>query len=362
MKSLLNASIRNPDPFAGLQNSRGSILIVCFFALVLLTMFTITVGYTMRQKFQVLSRLDARQKLRHIGDAGVQKAIYELLKYREHSSSHDALNQGWNHNETEFKDIEVGDGQFSVYYSVKVPLGNPLPSEDEKQYGLIDGERKIHVNLVLKSPEILRRLFRETGGMTEDGAAALVDSMRDWVDEDDDPSLAGAESRYYKGLNPPYVPRNGLFATLSELQWVKEMKPEIYEKVRSYITLDSSGQVNLNTASKTVLVALGIPPDLCEKIVTYRNGRDQLEGTADDQSFDDLSSVSQLLANASYLNDNERSNLDAAIQSGVLSVKSQFFTAQVLAQLKHKAQSLQITAVFDDKGIVKRWEEAFVVS
>jgi len=95
MKPLLDAGERDPGPRVALQNPRGSILIVCFFVLVLLTMFTITVGYTTRQKFQVLSRLDTRQKLRHIGDAGVQKAIYELLKYREHSFSHDALNQGW---------------------------------------------------------------------------------------------------------------------------------------------------------------------------------------------------------------------------------------------------------------------------
>ena len=362
MKFLLNVGIKKLGLRSGLQNQNGSILIVCFFVLVLLTMFTITVGYTMRQKFQVLSRLDARQKLRLIGDAGVKKAIYELLKYREHASSYDALNQGWSHNETELKDIEVGDGKFSVYSEINFPMGKTSPSENEKQYGLIDEERKIHVNLVFRSPEIFRRLFRKAGDMSEDEAAGLVDAMRDWGDEDDNASLAGAESRYYKGLNPPYMPRNGTFATLAELRWVKGMTPEIFEKVRTYITLDSSGQVNLNTASKTVLVALGLSPDICDKILTYREGRDQLQGTADDQVFDDLSLVAQLLANGSYLNDNERSDLNKVIQSGVFSVKSRFFTAQVLARLKHKAQSLWILAVFDDKGIVKRWEEMFVVS
>ena len=360
MKSLFNAGERNPDSRLGLQNPRGSILIVCFFVLVLLTMFTITVGYTMRQKFQVLSRLDARQKLRLIGDAGVQKAIYELLQYRERSSSYDALNQSWSRNESGFKEVEVGDGYFSVFYTPGLARGTAPSQEDIEQYGLIDEERKININLV-KSPEVLRRLFKEAGAMSENEAAALVDAIRDW--EDDDTSLLGAESRYYyKGLTPPYMPRKGKFATLSELRWVKGMKLEIYEKVRPYITLDSSGQVNLNTASKTVLVALGISPDLCDKIVNYRKGRDQLEGTADDQVFESLSSVAQLLANVDYLNDTERSNLDAVIQSGVLSVKSQSFTAQVFVRLKHKAQSLRIAAVFDDKGVVKRWEEAFAVS
>lgn len=345
-----------------LGSSKGSILIVCFFVLALLSMFAITVGYTMRQKLRVLSRLDARQKLRHIGDAGVQKAIYELLKYREHSSSYDALKQSWSRNDAAFKDIAVGDGFFSVSYPVARSQEWILASGDDKQYGLIDEERKIHVNLAFRKPEILRRLFKEAGALPEASAAALVDSIRDWGDEDDDTSLAGAEDRYYKGLNPPYIPRNGKCATLSELLWVKGMKPEIYAKVRPYITLNSSGQVNLNTASRPVLLALGIPSNLCDKILAYRCGRDKLEGTEDDQVFSDLSTAAQLLANEGYLNDNERLNLNSVIQSGAFLVKSQHFTAQVLARLKYKTQSLRITAVFDDQGVVKKWEEVFVVS
>jgi hypothetical protein len=314
----------------------------------------------MRQKFQVLSRLDARQKLRLVGDAGVQKAIYDFLKYREQGSSYDALNQSWSRSRTELKDVEVGDGFFSVFYPDEHPQGE-LSAEDGRHYGLIDEERKIDLNRV-KSPEILRRLFREAGAMREADAAALVDAIRDWTDEDDDTSLTGAESYYYKGLKPPYIPRNGKFETLSELRWIKGMKPEIFEKIRPCITLDSSGKVNLNTASKPVLVAMGIPPDICEKIVIYRKGRDQLEGTSDDQSFDDLSTAAQLLATAGYLNDNERSRLNAVIQSGLFSVQSQHFTAQVLATLKHKPQSLRIVAVFDDEGIIRRWEESFGIS
>lgn len=343
------------------RNRSGSILIVSFFVLVLLSMFTITVGYVIRQKFQVLTRLDARQKLRLIGEAGVQKAIYELLRSRERPSLYDALNQSWSRNEAGFKEIEVGDGQFSVFYKVDFAQGPVPPHKDVEWYGLIDEERKININLI-KSSQVLRRLFREAMAVSEDEAAALVDAIRDWQDEDNDTSLLGAESHYYKGLNPAYIPRNGKLATLAELHWVKGMKPEIFEKIRPYVTLDSSGQVNLNTASKPVLVALGLFPDLCDKIVTFRNGRDALEGTGDDKAFDELSTVVQLLANESYLDNNERSTLTAVIQSGVLTVKSRFFTARVLARLKHKMQSLRVVAIFDDKGAIKRWEEAFVVS
>lgn len=345
----------------GFGRQTGSILIVCFFVLVMLSMFAITVGYTMRQKLQVLSRLDTRQKLRLIGDAGVQKAIYVLLQTRERPSPHDALGQSWSSNESGFKDVEVGDGQFSASYAPELSSGKIHSQGDTQRYGLIDEERKLNINLI-KPREILQRFFEEAGGMSKDEAKSLVDAIRDWKDEDDDVSDLGAESRYYKGLTPAYLPRNGAFATLAELRWVKGMTPEIYEKVRPYITLNSSGQINLNTASEAVLMALGFSSNLCDKIVAYRNGRDQLEGTEDDKAFDDLSSVAQSLANANYLNDNDRSNLDAVIRSGVLTVKSQYFTAQVFARLKHKTQSLRVVAVFDEKGVIKRWEEAFVIT
>ena len=111
-----------------------------------------------------------------------------------------------------------------------------------------------------------------------------------------------------------------------------------------------------------MLVALGFPPVLCDKIVAFRNGRDELEGTEDDQSFEDLSSVVQLLANRSYLDNNAKAALGNVIQSGMLTVKSQNFTAQVLARLKYKSQFFRITAVFNEKGVIKRWEETFGVS
>ena len=340
----------------------GSILIVCFFVLVMLSIFTLTVGYTMRQKIQVLSRLDARQKLRLIGDAGVQKALYTLLRYREHSFIHDSLGQSWSQNDAEFKGIGVGDGQFSVFYEPAVPKGEkPLPGETPKRYGLVDEERKININSV-KSPEVLTRLFKEVAGIEEDESSALVDSVRDWRDEDDDTSSSGAESRYYKDLIPPYVPRNGKLVTLAELLWVKGMTPEIYKKILPYITLDSSGQVNLNTASKPVLAAVGFPPSLCDKIVAFRNGHDKLEGTEDDRFFPYLASVVQSLANASYLDDNAKLILKTMIDSGAITVRSQNFTAQVFARLKYGVQSLRVVAVFNDKGVIKRWEEAFVVS
>jgi len=340
--------------------STGSILILVIFILVSMSLFSLAVGHAVRQKIQVISRLETRQKLRKIGESAVRKSIYVLLSHRQDNLPFDALTQPWSRGDAEFRAIKINGGEFSVFYSPELPYNKIGVEEPEFRYGLTDEERKININRI-KSPDTLQRLFMKVGVGGNDQARALAEAILDWRDEDDDASLSGAESYYYKGLRPPYLPRNGDFKTLPELRYVKGMTAELYEKILPFITIESSGLINLNTATQPVLVAMGLDSAICDKIVAFREGRDQREGTEDDLAFEDLSSVPQVLANSGYLDDNETHSLEAAIQSGVFTVKSENFSARVLARMKYKKQALRVSAVFDDKGVIKHWEEEFVV-
>ena len=60
-------------------------------------------------------------------------------------------------------------------------------------------------------------------GMTDD----VADAILDWIDADDTPRDQGAESEYYSGLQPAYVPRNAPPATIEELLLVKGVTPEL---------------------------------------------------------------------------------------------------------------------------------------
>lgn len=338
------------------RNNQGSILLVCFFVLILLSMFVLTVGYRVRQRIQVITRVDTRQKLRLLADSAAKKSIYILLKHRKSNEPFDALNQTWSQNEAEFKEIKIGDGSFSVVHSVESYDSKTHDTETVPRYGLIDEESKININAV-KSLDILIKLFSEVASMSLRDADALARAMESWKSKNS--SALGFGDGDYEDLKPPYKPRHGDFVALHELQWVKGMTPEIYKKILPYITLFSSGQVNLNTAPRPVLLALGIMPSVCEKIIVYRNWHDGIEATSDDRFFENLATVTQVLANSSYLDDNEISNLMGIIQSGILSVKSQNFSAEVLAQLPHKNQVLRLKVVFDERGVVKQWEEEF---
>ena len=48
----------------------------------------------------------------------------------------------------------------------------------------------------------------------------------------------------------------------------------LYDKIKEFITIYSSGSVNINTASNEVLISLGIDERVVEKIVEFRVGDD----------------------------------------------------------------------------------------
>jgi general secretion pathway protein K len=87
----------------------------------------------------------------------------------------------------------------------------------------------------------------------------LVDAIVDWVDQDETPEPAGAESLYYQTLHPPYRAANAPLQTLLELRLIKGMTPEVIQKLSKLVTVyppEGESKVNLNTADPLVLQAL----------------------------------------------------------------------------------------------------------
>jgi general secretion pathway protein K len=87
----------------------------------------------------------------------------------------------------------------------------------------------------------------------------LVDAIVDWVDQDEVPEPAGAESLYYQTLRPSYRAANAPLQTLLDLRLIKGMTPDIITKLSKVVTVypqEGESKVNLNTANPLVLQAL----------------------------------------------------------------------------------------------------------
>ncbi len=332
------------------QSKRGSILIFAVWVLTVIALFSIAIGFGARERLEMVGRLADREELRYIAEAGIKKATYILSHKNESEGSRDALSDEWSTSVDQLKKVPLGNGQSSVDYK----------SDDAIYYGMRDEESKININTT-NSSEIIGRIFELAAGLGHDSALALAESLLDWRDPDEEPHARGAESDYYKALPFPYRAKNADFSVLDELIFVKGMTPEIYDKIIPYITLDSSGKVNLNTASNLVLRILGMSDTLAYKVVSFREGPDRLGRTKDDRAFQDLSTSVEDLNLVNQLDDNEHNKLTNLIQSGALTVNSSYFTIQSTGRFYHRRASLIITCVADRSGVFKRWFEKFQV-
>ena len=63
-------------------------------------------------------------------------------------------------------------------------------------------------------------------GVDANDISVVSDSILDWRDTDDAQHVAGAESDYYQGLNPPYYAKNAPLDSLSELLPPKPQNPK----------------------------------------------------------------------------------------------------------------------------------------
>jgi general secretion pathway protein K len=131
-----------------------------------------------------------------------------------------------------------------------------------------DEERKINLNrLVLpngNAPDEQRlAVFRKLLTIL-DVDPTLADAVVDWLDNDDAARVGGAESAYYLSLPYPHRAKNDLFDTVDEVRLVRGMTPERFDKIKPFVTIHSSGTVNLNTAPKEVLMALSAGQDAAE--------------------------------------------------------------------------------------------------
>ena len=87
----------------------------------------------------------------------------------------------------------------------------------------------------------------------------LVDAIVDWIDQDEVPEPAGAETLYYQTLHPPYRAANAPLQTLQELRLIKGMTAESFDKISRFVTVDpqeGESRINMNTAESIVLQSL----------------------------------------------------------------------------------------------------------
>lgn len=287
--------------------TRASVLVGLLWCVALLSVLVVGVLHRSTIGLRVVKNSGDAIQAHYLALAGIEKA--KALLYQDASArKRSARNHSGQLYDSpqDFKDIELGRGQFSVFHQ------GQDQSAREILYGVSDVDGRLNVNTA--SAEELSRLYE----LTPDIAAAIID----WRDEDNAPGPSGAEAEYYASLEPAYLPRNGRFKTLRELLMVRGVSPQLLggedanlngmldpeeddgrendppdngdgvldagwsasltvESATANVSAAGQSRVNLQTADESSLTAIrGITSEIARGILA-RRGQKRIENLAD---------------------------------------------------------------------------------
>lgn len=337
--------------FPSRADRRGSILIITIWSICFLSTLAVILGLGVRQKIRLIQRLDERDKLYMAAAAGIKQAIVQIRQDKERTFT--SFQDTCANNPTVFNEMAIGDGRVSIRYD----LFDEASRQTKVHYGLIDEERKINVNTV--DVEVMERLFKIVLNADEMQAQDLAASIIDWRDADSELStpVGSAEDTFYRNLmSSPYEAKDAAFDTLDELRLVKGMDAVSMEKLKDYLTIFGDGKININTAPKAVLLAVGMSTYLADKVLSYRMGKDGMLGTADDNVFDTNDNVVSDLSQFSSLSESEVADL-TRIADQFLTVRSQNYTVRVVTHLNNRRNTAEVIAVVNRSGDILYWHE-----
>jgi general secretion pathway protein K len=329
---------RLPGPLASRSRieQKASILIITLWSLFLLTAFTVILGYGVRQKITLLKRLEERARLRYLGDSNLKIAIGRIMNW----------DPGWV--------LRLRPGG---YLDEQPGQTDSVLGTASSRFVIIDEERKINIDTA--ELPVLKRLFQDILNCDVMQAQEMAASIIDWRDSDDMLSLplGSAESSYYQDLRYSYAAKNADYEVLNELLLVKGVTPEVFAKVKDYITIYGDGKVNINTAPRQVLLALGIHDIVADMILIFRQGADRKVGTADDNYFDNISTVSAKLLEMFRMGPDQVDYINTVAQL-YLTVNSNHFTIKSMVKLlRNQDKVVEASCVVDRKGKILYWQE-----
>ncbi|MBU1086236.1 MAG: general secretion pathway protein GspK [Candidatus Omnitrophica bacterium] len=344
----------------------GSVLVLVLWALGLLSVFALYLGLGARSKIDFLSRMETRSKTSQIAEAGVKQAVAAIGNI-DKKKLYLCLNDICSTDNQLFSGVLFEDGVVRIGAEYQAnDYANGQSDEENIMYGIFDEQSKLNINTAERKE--LLALLVESAKIESDIADQIASSIIDWRDADSLSLAKGAEDNYYHGLKNSYECKDYQFESIEELRYVKGMDYNIFKKIQPYITVYGSGLVNINTAARNVLKALGLSDRLTDKILIYRCGQDEIAANGDDAAFENISSVVAKLSQTEAVSASEVAQLSNLTASGRMTVCSSTFLIQSQANLKNKQDVCRIKCFFEKNqdenfkkaGFILGWRQDYL--
>lgn len=169
------------------------------------------------------------------------------------------------------RDLDNGDGIDTRSDAWARPLP-PLPVPGGQVGGaLADLDGRFNLNTLVRNgardPVAQARFARLLAAL--ELPSALLDTVSDWIDADNQAASQGAEDLDYLRADPPYRAANRPFVHVSELRRVLGVTPEVYAKLApevSALPLDVGTNINTMSSAGMMSLADGISLELARRL------------------------------------------------------------------------------------------------
>ncbi len=278
---------------------RGSILILVLFVLSVLSLTAVGFAYRSGVERRATDHRTIAVQLRAQAASAAAIAIGRLM---ENTNDFDHRAEPWHTHGP------LSAGDWLAEWSAS-------GGEFVTTYAVIDEESKL--NVLFASSQAL-----ETLGLTTE----QVDSLLDWMDEDETARPDGAETSYYLQRRPPHRSKNAPLECLEELLAIRgftandyygedadhdgildpnendgpvsppldDVDGELRLGMISLLTTVGDGRINLNTAPRQVLETLPLSDGAADQIIAYRAFDAQSQGELADHVFASVEDIEQL--------------------------------------------------------------------
>jgi type II secretory pathway component PulK len=272
------------------RKPQGIAMVIVMVSLFVLAAMAGLFAFHMQVETKLAMNSNNSGDLECLGRSGIEVARWVLSQeMKTPNTPFDSLNQVWAGGPGETNDPLAG---FSME-NIQVGEGKI------RKITITDAERKFNINQVLRNPDLMQHALIVIG-VDASVVPTIVASTQDWIDKDDDTHINGAESEVYQAKDPPYRAKNGPIDDISELLYIHEITSDMYSSntapsvlqstknttrsgllptassasvgLADIFTPISSGKINLNTASATVLQMIpGLDENSANEIVRARD-------------------------------------------------------------------------------------------
>ena len=230
------------------KGENGFAMIAVLLVLALVGLLGAEFAYSMRLEARAARNYKDTLTAGHLAEAAVETALREIVGQGALAA-------------------EADDGLLTFYTRGGVALKR-LPREavplgdGTYSYRITDEAARLNVNT---TPAARLDRLLQLMDVEKQERDVIIGSIEDWRDDNDEHRANGAESDdYYLKLPVPYRARNGDLESITELLQIRGITPALFHGgaerpgLVDLLTVVGGGQVNINTASKAVLMALGL--------------------------------------------------------------------------------------------------------